>query len=325
MSTQHHLYHARFTPPLPTRRYPHLGDHVFVGWLLLAERPLPEMASFSLRRREADLQTVHSVTVEPLSAAQGQSIPPEALRIAEAFDTALRRWVCTRPRQGFSDVAATLLSEFGVRFLPALAVLPAAPDEPDGLLVPPDQCVNAALGPSHWAVLGELLQQQPAHEASHGACSICRHQPPSTARATTPSRVRSVLLAGTAGLAGGSGRRCGRDARAEPAGAAAHDKAGDHHRSGGGGGGGRDDRRSRAADDGRTRCRPGRDRAGGLCSMQGCSVVAVVVCGRRGGSERSRRRPCAPSAATTAGMCDARTQSSLGHGAADLRSVVAPS
>ena len=206
----HHLYHARFTPPLPTRRYPHLGDHVFVGWLLLAERPLPEMASFSLRRREADLQGVHSVTVEPLSSAQGQSIPSSALRIAEAFDAALRRWICTKPRQGFSEVAATLLSECGVRFLPALAVLPPAPGEPDGLLVPPEQCVNAALGPHHWGVIDELLQRQPAHEASLAACCLPTSLPPLPG--TTPSRVRPVLLAGTDGLAGGSGRRRGRDA-----------------------------------------------------------------------------------------------------------------
>ena len=38
------VYWARFDPPLQTRAYPHLGDHVLVGWLLLTERPLPPMA-----------------------------------------------------------------------------------------------------------------------------------------------------------------------------------------------------------------------------------------------------------------------------------------
>ena len=71
-SRRAHLYHCRFSPPLPTRRYPHMGEHICVGWLLVAERPLPEMAPFNLRRREADLRGVHSVTVHPLSAAAGE-------------------------------------------------------------------------------------------------------------------------------------------------------------------------------------------------------------------------------------------------------------
>lgn len=285
-----YLYHARFTPPLPTRRYPHLGDHVFVGWLLLAERPLPEMAPFSLRRREADLQGVHSVTVEPLSPAQGQSIPSSALQTAEAFDAALRRWICAKPRQGFSDVAASLLSEFGVRFLPALAALPPASDEPDGLLVPPEQCVSAALGPPHWGVLGELLQRQPAHEASRGAERPLTGLPPLPA--TTPSRVRLVLLAGTDGLTGGSRHWRGRDARAEPAGAAARGKAS-----------GRPWRRNACdqlggAADGCACRRPSRDGAGGVCRRRRCRVFVGS------GGDRSSRRPCAAGAEETAGTRD---------------------
>ena len=74
LAMAHHIYHCRFSPPLATRRYPHLGDHVLVGWLLLADRPLPEMAPFTLRRREADLRGVHSVTVQPLSPPEGQPL-----------------------------------------------------------------------------------------------------------------------------------------------------------------------------------------------------------------------------------------------------------
>ena len=160
-----HLYHCRFSPPLQTRRYPHMGEHVFVGWLLLAERRLPEMAPFNLRRREADLRGVHSVTVHPLTAAEGEPIPQDAWDIACRLDEAMRGWICTKPRQGFSEIAAALLTEYGVRFVPALARLPRHAEEPeDAFFTPPEECAEAVLRPADWAVLGALLQQQPAHE-----------------------------------------------------------------------------------------------------------------------------------------------------------------
>ena len=93
-----HLYHCRFSPPLPTRRYPHMGEHICVGWLLVAEKPLPEMAPFNLRRREADLRGVHSVTVHPLSAADGELLPQSAWDTAVQLDDVLRASISTKPR-----------------------------------------------------------------------------------------------------------------------------------------------------------------------------------------------------------------------------------
>eukprot|EP00966_Prymnesium_polylepis_P135963 3142134-Prymnesium_polylepis.1 len=58
------LYHVRFSPPLKTRHYDHLGERVLVGWMLITDRPLPSMAPFTLQRREAYLTDLHRVTVE---------------------------------------------------------------------------------------------------------------------------------------------------------------------------------------------------------------------------------------------------------------------
>ena len=160
-----HLYHCRFSPPLPTRRYPHMGEHICVGWLLVAERPLPEMAPFNLRRREADLRGVHSVTVHPLSAADGELLPQSAWDTAVQLDDVLRASISTKPRQGFCEIAAALLDEYGVRFVPALAPLPLRADEPESFFTPPEHSTAAALGPAEWRLLGSLLRRQPAHEA----------------------------------------------------------------------------------------------------------------------------------------------------------------
>ena len=164
-SRRAHLYHCRFSPPLPTRRYPHMGEHICVGWLLVAERPLPEMAPFNLRRREADLRGVHSVTVRPLSAADGELLPQHAWDTAVQLDGVLRASIGTKPRQGFCEIAAALLTEYGVRFMPALAPLPLRADEPEGFFTPPEQSAVAALGPAEWRLLASLLKRQPAHEA----------------------------------------------------------------------------------------------------------------------------------------------------------------
>jgi hypothetical protein len=164
-SSRAHLYHCRFSPPLPTRRYPHMGEHICVGWLLVAERPLPEMAPFNLRRREADLRGVHSVTVRPLSAADGELLPQHAWDTAVQLDGVLRASIGLKPRQGFCEIAAALLTEYGVRFVPALAPLPLRADEPEGFFTPPEDVATAALGPAEWRVLGSLLRRQPAHEA----------------------------------------------------------------------------------------------------------------------------------------------------------------
>ena len=103
----------------------------------------------------------------------GVSIPgPDLSRSAkDAWDTAvqlddvLRASIGTKPRQGFCEIAATLLTEYGVRFMPALAPLPLRADEPEGFFTPPEQSAVAALGPAEWRVLGSLLKRQPAHEA----------------------------------------------------------------------------------------------------------------------------------------------------------------
>ena len=142
-----------------------MGEHICVGWLLVAERPLPEMSPFNLRRREADLRGVHSVTVHPLSAADGELLPQHAWDTAVQLDDVLRASIGTKPRQGFCEIAAALLTEYGVRFVPALAPLPLRADEPEGFFTPPEHSTVAALGPAEWRVLGSLLRRQPAHKA----------------------------------------------------------------------------------------------------------------------------------------------------------------
>ena len=141
-----------------------MGEHICVGWLLVAEKPLPEMAPFNLRRREADLRGVHSVTVHPLSAADGELLPQPAWDTAVQLDV-LRASISTKPRQGFCEIAAALLDEYGVRFVPALAPLPLRADEPESFFTPPEHSTAAALGPAEWRLLGSLLRRQPAHEA----------------------------------------------------------------------------------------------------------------------------------------------------------------
>ena len=142
-----------------------MGEHICVGWLLVAEKPLPEMAPFNLRRREADLRGVHSVTVHPLSAADGELLPQSAWDTAVQLDDVLRALISTKPRQGFCEIAAALLDEYGVRFVPALAPLPLRADEPESFFTPPEHSTAAALGPAEWRLLGSLLRRQPAHEA----------------------------------------------------------------------------------------------------------------------------------------------------------------
>ena len=62
------VYWARFTPPLQTRAYPHLGDHVLAGWLLLTEWPLPPMATFFLSKRWSRQMYVHVQPSQPSAA-----------------------------------------------------------------------------------------------------------------------------------------------------------------------------------------------------------------------------------------------------------------
>ena len=112
------------------------------------EKPLLEMAPFNLRRREADLRGVHSVTVHPLSAADGELLPQSAWDTAVQLDDVLRASISTKPRQGFCEIAAALLDEYGVRFVPALAPLPLRADEPESFFTPPEHSTAAALGPA---------------------------------------------------------------------------------------------------------------------------------------------------------------------------------
>ena len=96
------VYWARFDPPLQTRAYPHLGDHVLVGWLLLTERPLPPMATFNVRRREADMHAHHSVDILPWSSdgSGAHTFDSTNWVVGQRFHDILSGWVKRRRARG---------------------------------------------------------------------------------------------------------------------------------------------------------------------------------------------------------------------------------
>ena len=156
------VYWARFTPPLQTRAYPHLGDHVLAGWLLLTEWPLPPMATFNVRRREADLHAHHSVDILPWSSdgSGAHTFDSAHWAVAQRFHDTLFGWVKKPPRPGFTAPAEALLARCGVRFLPALAPMADA-SATVGWLSPPPELTPDRSSPVAWkcdrARAGEVL------------------------------------------------------------------------------------------------------------------------------------------------------------------------
>ena len=163
------VYWARFTPPLQTRAYPHLGDHVLAGWLLLTERPLPPMAAFNVRRREADMHAHHSVDILPWSSdgSGAHTFDSANWAVAQRFHDTLSGWVTKKPRPGFTAPAEALLARCGVRFLPALAPMADA-SATVGWLSPPPELTPDPSSPVAWKCVERMLEQQPFSE-------LCKH------------------------------------------------------------------------------------------------------------------------------------------------------
>ena len=79
------VYLARFEPPLAARHYPHLGERVLVGWLLLAERTQHEAVAVA-RRQSADAVAQLEAQLEELSE---QMASRDALADAYGVDAEL--------------------------------------------------------------------------------------------------------------------------------------------------------------------------------------------------------------------------------------------
>ena len=159
------VYWARFDPPLQTRAYPHLGDHVLVGWLLLTERPLPPMAAFNVRRREADLHAHHSVDILPWSpdGSGAHAFDGAHWAVAQRFHDTLFGWVKKPPRPGLTAPAEALLARCGVRFLPALAPMADA-SATVGWLSPPPELTPDPSSPVAWELIQLFVEQRPFSE-----------------------------------------------------------------------------------------------------------------------------------------------------------------
>ena len=159
------VYWARFDPPLQTRAYPHLGDHVLVGWMLLTERPLPPMAAFNVRRREADLHAHHSVDILPCSpnGSGAHTFDSDKWVVAQRFHDTLFGWVKKPPRPGLTAPAEALLARCGVRFLPALAPMADA-SATVGWLSPPPEVAPDPSSPVAWECIERMLEQRPFSE-----------------------------------------------------------------------------------------------------------------------------------------------------------------
>ena len=162
------VYHASFNPPLATKFYEHLGERVLTGWLLLATKPLPRSAPFTVRRSG----NAHTVSITPLSL--GHAISQEQWALASAFHQQLFGWVCEEPRPGVQPSARAVLDEFGLLLLPALATLPAEHGvlmrrEADETFLPPPSLKPSAANPVDWEGLALYMRREPALPAIDGA------------------------------------------------------------------------------------------------------------------------------------------------------------
>lgn len=173
--TEAFVYHVRFEPPLQTRHYEHLEERVLVGWILLAERPLPEMAPFSLRRREAHLSNMHRVAVELMRDEDARNVHALAevdWQLARRFHRRLIDWISKPPRPGMAPASHALLHEHGLLFLPAFAPLPGS-SALTGWFSPPNTLgpcgsADSCGAPVDWAAIRTLLTEAPAlHSLQH--------------------------------------------------------------------------------------------------------------------------------------------------------------
>ena len=162
-----HVHLASFDPPPSVRLYPdHLGRRVVIGWIIVTDSPLAEVAEFRLKLSSPSSgnsnrqHNIHTVKVESRGVCTW-SQTEQAL--ANLVSARLLSWIRGQDtmavRATFSPMAEDLLTSKNVRFLPAFAKLPDNGKDPVGWFVPPDSLSWTGID---WDALRLLMHEEPA-------------------------------------------------------------------------------------------------------------------------------------------------------------------
>ena len=174
-----------FHPPLPTRHYPHLGDRVLVGWIMVTEKSLREVKCLRMRRREGGLHDLHNVTVTPWSEDYSgyQQFSDAQLELMDCYNDRLLLWISAEgrtatPGMHLASESKWQKSRHGVRlwFLPAMAELKpseAPQTAADGNFFRPLDLKPSKKDPINWGIVRLMMREEPACEAIHRGLQAC--------------------------------------------------------------------------------------------------------------------------------------------------------